>query len=67
VDAYFLPAAFSRVKKSGAAIAGIIAGILIILWLSAGPPTFGKSLPGGHLHSYLTVVFGTMAIFIAPA
>jgi len=60
----FLLAAFSQVKKSGAAIAGIIAGIVLILYLSAGPLIFGKNIPGGHLHGYLTIVFGTMAIFL---
>jgi len=61
----FLLAAFSRVKKPGAAMIGIIAGILVILWLSAGPMVFGKDIPGGHLHSYLTIVFGTTAVFVA--
>jgi len=61
----FLLAAFSRVKKPGAAMIGIITGILVILWLSAGPMVFGKDIPGGHLHSYLTIVFGTTAVFVA--
>jgi SSS family solute:Na+ symporter len=60
----FLLAAFSRVMKSVPVLVGIIAGILIILWLSAGPLVFGKDIPGGHLHSYLTIVFGTTAIFV---
>jgi SSS family solute:Na+ symporter len=60
----FLLAAVSRIRKKGAAIAGILAGIIIILWLSAGPLIFGNDIPGGHLHSYLAIVFGTTAIFI---
>ncbi|MBN2273098.1 MAG: sodium:solute symporter [Bacteroidales bacterium] len=60
----FLLAAFSRIRKAAAAIAGIIAGIFVILWLSAGPLIFGKNIPGGHLHSYLIIVFGTTTIFV---
>ena len=61
----FLLAAFSKNVRSGAALAGTLAGILVILWLSIGPLVFGKDIPGGHLHGYLTIVFGTMAIFLA--
>ncbi|MBN1415284.1 MAG: sodium:solute symporter [Bacteroidales bacterium] len=60
----FLLAAFSRIKRSGPAIIGIVAGIALILYLSAGPLVFGKTIPGGQLHGYLTIVFGTLAIFI---
>lgn len=60
----FLLAAFSNLKKPIGAIIGVIAGILVILWLSAGPLVFGKDIPGGHLHSYLTIVFGTVTIFL---
>lgn len=60
----FLLAAFSKIKNKIAAIIGTIAGILVILYLSAGPLIFDDNIPGGHLHSYLTIVFGTTAIFV---
>ena len=58
----FLLAAFSRATRPGAAMIGILAGILVILWLGAGPMIFGKDIPGGHLHSYLTIVFGYQTV-----
>ncbi|MBN1187793.1 MAG: sodium:solute symporter [Bacteroidales bacterium] len=60
----FLLAAFSRNSKMGSALIGVITGILIILWLSAGPLIFKKDIPGSHLHSYLTIVLGTTSIFL---
>lgn len=60
----FLLASFSRIKRGFGVFIGIIAGILIILWLSAGPLIFGKEIPGTRLHSYLTIVIGTATIFI---
>lgn len=59
----FLLAAFSKVKNNSAFV-GIIAGILIILWMSLGPLIFGKDIPGGNFHSYLAIVFGTASIFL---
>ncbi len=60
----FLLAAFSRMTKSTGAIVGTIAGLLIILWLSIAPLIGGKDfLFSSHFHSYLTIVFATVAIF----
>ena len=60
----FLLAAFSRITKSAGAIIGTIAGLLIIIWLSIAP-IFGNKdfLFSSHFHSYLTIVFATVAIF----
>ena len=60
----FLLAAFSKIKKSTGVIIGVIAGILIISWLSAGPIIFGQDVPGEQLHDYLTIVIGTVTIFL---
>ena len=60
----FLLGAFSRIKESATALIGTIVGLFVIMYLSAGPLIFGKNIPGGHLHSYLTIALGTMAIFL---
>jgi SSS family solute:Na+ symporter len=60
----FLLAAFSLIKSPKAALLGVIAGLIVIIWISLGPILFGKDIPGGHLHSYLTIVIGTTVIFI---
>ena len=61
----FLLAAFTSFKRSGAVVAGTLLGVLVILYLSAGPVLFGDQIPGGRIHSYLTIVIGTMVIFLA--
>ncbi len=58
----FLLGAFSKQTGSKAAIVGVIAGILIILWLSTAKMFFGAKLPCANIHGYLTIVFGTVAI-----
>ncbi|SDM10058.1 solute:Na+ symporter, SSS family [Catalinimonas alkaloidigena] len=60
----FLLAAFVRTSNATGALVGMIAGLIVILWLSAGPLLFGDALPGIHLHSYLTIVLGTSVIFL---
>jgi SSS family solute:Na+ symporter len=50
-----------------AAITGVVAGVLIIGWMSLSPIFFpGTALEpyGSPFHSYLSIVFGTVAIFI---
>ena len=59
----FLLAAFSRVTKSANALAGTIAGILVILWMSLSPLIWGDDSMASHFHSYLTIVFATVTIF----
>jgi SSS family solute:Na+ symporter len=61
----FLLAAFTQVKRPVAALGGTLLGVLVILYLSAGPLLFGDQIPGGKIHNYLTIVFGTLAIFLA--
>jgi SSS family solute:Na+ symporter len=39
--------------------------VLVILYLSAGPILFGDQIPGGKIHSYLVIVFGTLMIFLS--
>lgn len=59
----FLLGAFSRQSHSRGAAAGVIAGLLIILWLSLSNLFPGREIFGPPLHPYLTIVLGTMAIF----
>ena len=59
----FLLAAFSRVAKSANALAGTIAGILVILWMSLSPLIWGDDTMASRFHSYLTIVFATVTIF----
>lgn len=58
------------VKKSGRteAITGVIIGVIIIIWMSLSPILFteGNLLAfRSPFHSNLTIVFGTMTIFLA--
>ena len=59
----FLLAAFTRIKTPMAAAIGAVFGVVVILYLSAGPLVFGEDIPGGKIHAYLAIVFGTIAIF----
>jgi SSS family solute:Na+ symporter len=63
----FLLAAFVKHISKRGAIAGVVAGILAILWLSLSPVFFAEtSLQpfASPLHGYLTIVIGTMIIFL---
>jgi SSS family solute:Na+ symporter len=42
------------------ALAGVMAGVVVIGWISLAKPL---DLPGVHLHEYLAIVLGTLAIF----
>ncbi|WP_163712224.1 sodium:solute symporter [Mangrovibacterium lignilyticum] len=49
------------------AIAGVIVGVLVIGWMSLSPiwfPEWGLEDYASPLHSYLSIVFGTVAIFV---
>lgn len=59
----FLLAAFSRITRSAGALAGVIAGLLVILWLSISPLVGGEHTLASHFHSYLTIVLATVTIF----
>jgi len=62
----FLLGFFSKRISNFAAIIGVITGIIIIGWMSLSPVLFKGSLQkfACPLHSYLSIVAGTTAIFI---
>lgn len=60
----FLLGIFSKTKNVKGAIIGMIAGILVILWLTLSSSIFGEDALGASFHTYLTIVFGTIAIFL---
>ena len=61
----FLLGAFSRRSRSPAALAGVILGIAVIGWMSLSSLAADPARYGNIFHSYLTIVFGTLSIFIA--
>ena len=61
----FLLGAFSRRSRSGGAFIGVILGIAVIAWMSLSSLSDDPSKYGNIFHSYLTIVFGTLAIFLA--
>jgi SSS family solute:Na+ symporter len=60
----FLLAIFSQRKNVLGAILGVITGVLVILWLSLSNVFLGEDALGNSFHSYLTIVLGTVAIFL---
>ena len=60
----FLLGVLSRSKNIWGAIVGTIAGLLVILWLSLSDIFLGKEDIGYSFHTYLTIVFGTIVIFL---
>ncbi len=63
----FLLGYFSKKVNNPAAIAGVVAGVLIIGWMSLSPIIFtGENMQryASPFHGYLSIVFGTMAIFM---
>ncbi|RKD89889.1 sodium:solute symporter [Mangrovibacterium diazotrophicum] len=63
----FLLGYLSRKINSSAAIIGVVAGVLVIGWMSLSPiwfPQWGLEAYASPFHSYLSIVFGTVAIFI---
>jgi SSS family solute:Na+ symporter len=60
----FLLGVFSRKKNVIGAVIGVIAGLLIILWLSLSSLLLEPSAPGNQIHTYLTIVLGTSTIFL---
>jgi len=60
----FLLGILSKSKNVIGAIVGTIAGILVILWLSLSGMLFGENSIGNYFHTYLTIVIGTIVIFL---
>jgi SSS family solute:Na+ symporter len=60
----FLLGAFSRYSRSPGAVAGVILGIAVIAWMSLSSLAEDPTRYGNIFHSYLTIVFGTLAIFL---
>lgn len=63
----FLLGYLSRKINSLAAIIGVVAGVLVIGWMSLSPfwfPQWGLEAYASPFHSYLSIVFGTVALFI---
>jgi SSS family solute:Na+ symporter len=60
----FLLGVISRYKNVIGAILGVIAGLIVIIWLSLSSVFLGEEALGNSFHTYLTIVFGTIAIFL---
>lgn len=60
----FLLGAFSRISSSRGAIIGVILGIGVIGWMSLSSLADDPSRYGNIFHAYLTIVFGTLTIFM---
>lgn len=62
----FLLGFFSRKVTNIPAIVGVIIGLLVIIWMSLSPAYFEGNLDRlqNPLHSYLTIVVGTLVIFL---
>jgi SSS family solute:Na+ symporter len=61
----FLLGAFTRRSQSTAAATGVICGLAVIAWMSLSSLSEDPSRYGNIFHSYLTIVFGTLAIFLS--
>jgi SSS family solute:Na+ symporter len=60
----FLLGAFARRSRSKEAVIGVILGIAVIAWMSLSSLAEDPSSYGNIFHSYLTIVFGTLSIFM---
>ncbi len=63
----FLLALMKRKVNKAAAIIAVVVGLLVIAWMSLSPllpENETWSFVRSPLHGYLTIVFGTMAIFV---
>ncbi len=61
----FLLGAFSRLSNSRGAMIGVILGIGVIAWMSLSSLADDPGRYGNIFHSYLTIVFGTLVIFLS--
>lgn len=60
----FLLAAFSKITRSTGALVGMIAGVLVIIWLTFSALSDVEHIWTVHFHSFLTIVFSTITIFL---
>jgi SSS family solute:Na+ symporter len=60
----FLLGIMSNRKNAVGAMAGVVAGLAVIMWLSLSNIFLGKDAIGNLFHTYLTIVFGTITIFL---
>jgi len=60
----FLLGIVSKKKNAKGAIVGVIAGLVMILWMTISNLMSGEDPDGNQFHTYLTIVFGTSAIFL---
>ena len=60
----FLLGVFSRFHHVKGAITGTVAGLIVILYLSLSDFFSGPDTTGIQIHTYLTIVIGTMTIFM---
>lgn len=60
----FLLGAFSKAKNVKGAIIGVVVGLGVVVWLSLSNVLLGPDALGNQFHTYLTIVFGTSAIFL---
>ncbi len=61
----FLLGLFARKAGSGAALAGVAAGVAVILWMTFSPAwPAGWGLARSPFHDFLTIVFGTLAVLL---
>ncbi len=63
----FLLGYFSKKAKNASALIGVAAGVVVIGWMSLSPIFFTSEAMlkySSPFHNYLTIVFGTLAIFL---
>lgn len=61
----FLLGMLSRRAVGRAGLAGVIPGVLVILWMTLSPGWQGALAPyRSPFHNFLTIVFGTLAILL---
>lgn len=61
----FLLAAFANRVKGTAALVGTLLGLVVIVWMSVSPLVAPNAAWSSPFHGYLSIVFGTTAIFLA--
>jgi solute:Na+ symporter, SSS family len=60
----FLLGAFSKRSNPKGALIGTLIGIAVIAWMSLSSLSNNPAQYGNIFHSYLTIVFGTLSIFL---